>query len=254
MSRTISSPVVVVTGAARGIGAATVTELVRRGARVLAADADPTVERVAADAPGNVIARKVDVRDGAAVKTVIDEAVTQFGRLDAVFNNAGIFGVSAPVSDYPDDIFQRVLEVNLWGVYFGMKHAIPHLRESGGGAIVNTASTGALAAAPNNGPYVASKHAVLGLTRAAALELAKEEIRVIALCPGATDTPMLKEVIEGWSAKAPEEVQAVMETITPTGRMGRPEEIAQVAAWLLLEAPAYLTGAPIPVDGALTAQ
>ena len=249
-----AGPVVVVTGAANGIGAATVVELVRRGARVLAADLDERVEEIAANAGGDVLAHRVDVRDPASVEHMIETAVQRYGRLDALHNNAGILGDSAAVTDYPDDVFQRVFDVNVRGVFLGMKYAIPKLREAGGGAIVNTASTGALIAAPMQAPYVASKHAVLGLTRSAALELATDHIRVIALCPGATDTPMLAEVIEGWGAEGPEAEQAIMETVTPTGRMGRPEEMAQVAAWLLLEAPEYLTGVPIPVDGAQTAR
>lgn len=249
-----AGPVVVVTGAANGIGAATIAELGRRGARVLAADLDDRVLEVAASLGDDVVSHVVDVRDASAVEAMIATAVDRFGRLDALFNNAGILGATAPVTDYPDDVFERVFEVNVRGVYLGMKYAIPALRASGGGVIVNTASTGALVAAPEQAPYVASKHAVLGLTRSVALELAREGIRVNALCPGATDTPMLAEVIEGWNADSPDAIQAVMETVTPTGRMGRPDEIARVATWLLLEAPEYLTGTPIAVDGAQTAR
>ena len=249
-----SGPVVVVTGAANGIGEATVVDLVRRGARVLAADLDPRVEEVAASSGGDVTARVVDVRDGDAVQGMIAAAVDTFGAVNGLFNNAGILGTTAPLTAYPDDVFQRVFDVNVRGVYLGMKHVIPVLRSAGGGVIVNTASTGALVAAPEQAPYVASKHAVLGLTRSAALELARERIRVNALCPGATDTPMLAEVVEGWDASDPQAIQAILDSVTPTGRMGRPEEIAQVAAWLLLEAPEYLTGVPIAVDGAQTAR
>jgi NAD(P)-dependent dehydrogenase (short-subunit alcohol dehydrogenase family) len=221
---------------------------------VVAVDLDARVEEVAAAAGGEVVARVADVTVAADWKAVIAETVQRFGALEGLFNNAGILGATAAVTDYPDDVFQRVFDVNVRGVFYGMKYAIPALRAAGGGAIVNTASTGALIAAPEQAPYVASKHAVLGLTRSAALELAKDGIRVNALCPGATDTPMLAEVIEGWAVSGPDAVQAVLDAVTPMGRMGRPQEIAEVAAWLLLDAPEYLTGTPIAVDGAQTAR
>jgi NAD(P)-dependent dehydrogenase (short-subunit alcohol dehydrogenase family) len=248
---TTGGPAVIVTGAAAGIGAATVAELARRGARVLAADVD---ERVHALAGAGVETCVTDVSDDASVRAMIALAVERFGGLDAIHNNAGILGETAPVTDYPEAVFERVFAINVRGVFLGMKHAIPALRAAATGRILNTASTGALVAAPGQAPYVASKHAVLGLTRSAALELAGEGIAVNALCPGATDTPMLAEVIEGWEASDPTAVQAIIDSVTPTGRLGRPEEIARVAAWLLLDAPAYLTGVPIPVDGAQTAR
>lgn len=246
--------VVVVTGAANGIGAATVRELAARGASVLAADIDAKVDEVVSATAGDLVAHRVDVTDDRQVQGMIAAAEERFGGIDAIFNNAGILGATAPITDYPDDVFTRVLDVNVRGVYHGMKHAIPALRARGGGVILNTASTGALVAAPQQAPYIASKHAVLGLTRSVALELAREGIRVNALCPGATDTSMLAEVIEGWEASDPKDVEAVLDSVTPTGRMGRAQEMARVAAWLLLEAPEYLTGTPIAVDGAQTAR
>jgi NAD(P)-dependent dehydrogenase (short-subunit alcohol dehydrogenase family) len=249
-----SAPAVIVTGAANGIGAASVLELARRGARVLAIDLDPRVHQLSTASAGEVVPHIADVTDGEAVAAAVASAVDQFGALNAIFNNAGILGATAPITDYPDELFERVFAVNVRGVYHGMKHAIPALRAAGGGVILNTASTGALVAAPAQAPYVASKHAVLGLTRSVALELAAEGISVNALCPGATDTPMLAEVIEGWDVSGADAVRSVLESVTPTGRMGRPEEIAEVAVWLLLDAPEYLTGTPIAVDGAQTAR
>jgi NAD(P)-dependent dehydrogenase (short-subunit alcohol dehydrogenase family) len=240
---------VIVTGAGGGVGAAAVHELARRGARVLAVDIDSRVDEVAKDADGEVVAYHADVTDAAAVEELVRLAVNRFGELNAIFNNAGILGPLAPVTDYPDELFERVMAVNVRGVYLGMKYAIPALRAAGGGAIVNTASTGALIAVGGLSAYIASKHAVLGMTRSVALELAKEPITVNALCPGPMDTPMVADRVEELRREDPS-----MESISPSGRLGRPEEIASVAAWLLLDAPKYLTGVPVTVDGALTAR
>jgi NAD(P)-dependent dehydrogenase (short-subunit alcohol dehydrogenase family) len=251
---TSAAPAVIVTGAANGIGAATVAELSRRGARVLAVDLDPRVSQIAQEAGDHVVAHLADVTSADAVQGFVAAAQSHFGAIDALFNNAGILGATAPITDYPEDVFDRVFDVNVRGAYLAMKYVIPTMRAAGHGAIVNTASTGALVAAPEQSAYVASKHAVLGLTRSVALELAPHHITVNALCPGPTDTPMLAEVISGWPANDAAAIQAALEAVTPTARMGRPEEMARVAAWLLLEAPEYLTGVPITVDGAQTAR
>jgi NAD(P)-dependent dehydrogenase (short-subunit alcohol dehydrogenase family) len=242
---------VIVTGAASGIGAATVRELARRGARILAVDIELPEDRFADVASGEVVTHEADVSDSDTVQGMIAKAVERFGGLGAIFNNAGIFGARVYVTEYPDDVFERVFAVNVRGVFLGMKHAIPALRAGGGGAILNTASTGALIGAPGASAYVAAKHAVLGLTRSAALELASEGIAVNALCPGPTDTPMIAGFVE--EARRDPNPQDRIEAAGAIGRLGRPEEIGQVAAWLLLEAPEYLTGVPVTVDGGLTA-
>ncbi len=239
----------VVTGAAGGIGAATVGVLVQRGARVLAVDldADGLAEFSAGLGP-SVVAHRADVADAAAM---IATAVREFGRLDGLFNNAGIVGVRAPVVDYPADDFDRVYRTNVRGVFLGMKYGIPAMVASGGGAILNAASTGAMVGASNMAGYISSKHAVLGLTRTAALEVARLGITVNAMAPGTVDTPMVQPFFAGLS---PEEAEKRLLGVTPTGRIAQPAEIAAVATWLLLDRPTYLTGALIPVDGAQTAQ
>ena len=245
----------VVTGAAGGLGAATVAALASRGASVLAVDLDgESLERAvvaAGGSSGEVVGRVVDVTDAAAVERVIQEAVERFGRLDGIFNNAAVEGLIAPITDYPDEELERVLRVNVRSVWLGMKHALPFLLESEG-AILNTASTGGLMGWPQLSAYVASKHAVVGLTRAVALEVAGRGVRVNALCPGPMDTRMIWAIGEAMAPGNREEQRRLLEGTVPLGRLGRPEEVAAFAAWLLLEGPEYLTGAVLPIDGAQT--
>jgi NAD(P)-dependent dehydrogenase (short-subunit alcohol dehydrogenase family) len=246
------SPSVVVTGAAGGIGTATVGALVRRGARVLAVDVDDDgLAGLAAEFESSVVAHRADVGESAEAERMITTAVREFGRLDGLFNNAGIVGVRAPVSDYPDDEFDRVYRANVRGVFLGMKYGVPAMLATGGGAILNAASTGAMVGASNMAAYISSKHAVLGLTRTVALEVAALGITVNAMAPGTVDTPMVQPFFAGLS---PEEARERLLGVTPTGRIARPAEIAAVATWLLLDSPSYLTGALIPIDGAQTAQ
>lgn len=243
-------PVIIVTGAAGGIGAATVAELLDRGARVLASDSSDGV----LDAwSSKAMAMVVDVSSNAEVEGLVATALRTYGRLDGLFNNAGILGASSPVESYPEEVLTQVLDVNVRGVFLGMRAAIPAIKASGGGSIVNNASTGGMVGAANQAPYVASKHAVVGLTRSVALEVAPYAIAVNALAPGPTDTQMMREVVAGWNAAGQDPAGSLLR-VTPMGRMASAEEIANVAAWLLMEAPPYLTGAVIPVDGAQTAQ
>ena len=193
-----------------------------------------------------------DVTDAAAVEGFVRAAVERFGRLDAIFNNAAIEGRIAPITEYPDEEFERVMRVNVRSVWLGMKHALPVLAEAGGGSIVNTASTGGLMGWPEISPYVGSKHAVVGLTRAVALETVGRGIRVNCLCPGPMDTRMIWSIGEAIAPGDRVEQQRMLEATIPLGRLGRPEEVASLATYLLLDCPEYLTGAVLPVDGAQT--
>lgn len=246
---------VIVTGAAGGLGVATVRALVARGARVLAVDLDREgLDRCVAEATGagEAVPHVADVTDEAAVAGLVAAAVARFGRLDALFNNAAIEGPIAEVQEISLDDYERVMRVNVRSVFLGLKHAIPALRASGGAAL-NTASTGGMMGWPGISPYVASKHAVVGLTRAVALENATAGVRVNVLCPGPMDTRMIWSIGEAMAPGDRVEQQRQLEATIPVGRLGRPEEVASFATWLLLDGPAYLTGAVLPVDGAQTA-
>jgi NAD(P)-dependent dehydrogenase (short-subunit alcohol dehydrogenase family) len=244
---------VLVTGAAGGLGAATIAALAARGAGVLAVDLNrDALSRAVRDAGGEVAAHVADVTDAAAVGAAVRAAVDRFGRLDAIFNNAAMLGPTSPVVDYPQEAFERVFRVNVLSVFLGMKHAIPALREAGGGAILNTASTGGMMGWPELSGYVGAKHAVIGLTRAVALELAGSGIRANAICPGPMDTQMIWEVAQAMAPGDVDEQRRQIEATIPVGRIGRPEEVAAFATWLLLDGPDYLTGAVLPIDGAQT--
>lgn len=244
-------PAVIVTGAAGGLGGATVEALASSGADVLAVDLDVAgLERLGRD---RVVPHAADVSDPAAVEGVVLAAVERFGSLDAIFNNAAVEGLIAPIGEYPVEEFDRVMRINVRSVWLGMKYALPVLERGGGGAILNTASTGGLIGWPEISPYVGSKHAVVGITRAVALETAGKGIRVNCLCPGPMDTRMIWSIGEAMAPGDRAEQQRLLEATIPLGRLGRPEEVAALATFLLLDCPEYLTGAVLPVDGAQTA-
>ena len=245
--------VAIVTGAAGGIGRAAALALAARGASVLSVDLDEAgAEQTAAavtEAGGTASAVRADVTDPEAVAGYVAECERRYGGVDAFFNNAGYEGAIAAIPDYPLDEFERTMAVNVRGVFLGLKHVIPAMRRRGGGSIVNVSSQAGLRGVPNLSAYSASKHAVIGLTRGAALEVAPD-IRVNCVCPGPTDTRMMRDiedVVRGQGG----DPSAFVERI-PVGRYGRPEEIAELVAWVLLDAPPFLTGAVLPIDGGMT--
>lgn len=236
----------IVTGGSSGIGRATVIAMVEAGARVIVADIDETGGReTVALAGGDVSACFVqtDVTDPSSVENMVRKTLDRFGQLDFAHNNAGIEFVGSLLGDVPLKEWQKVLDVNLTGVFNCMRAEIPHMIGSGG-SIVNTASGLGLVAIPNHSPYVAAKHGLIGLTRAAAIEYAAKGIRVNCICPGAILTHLLEEVFV-----AEPNLRAAVERSNPAKRLGLPEEIAAAVIWLCSEASAYVNGHPLVIDG-----
>ncbi|MEZ5567952.1 MAG: glucose 1-dehydrogenase [Halioglobus sp.] len=242
----LAGKTILITGAGRGIGAAAASVCAREGARlVLAGTTASSLERVAAElADSDVLVQHVDVADPAAVAAMLERAVQTFGGLDGAFNNAGIDGVLSPTADYPEEVFDRVMAVNVKGVWNCMRYQIPAMLASGGGAIVNCASSLAEVGQYNMSAYCASKAAVLGLTRTAALEYGAQGIRVNALSPGVTETDMMLQQMED-----NEGLRELLLQSEPIGRLARPAEIAEHVAWLLSDRASYTLGANIVVDG-----
>lgn len=243
--------VALVTGAAAGMGLATAWAFAEAGAAVVLADVK--VEAVQAEAEKLIaaghkaLALRCDVSDDAQVAAMVERTVAEFGRLDAAFNNAGVMARIAPTADSTREDWDRVIGVNLQGVWSCMKHELQQMQKQGSGAIVNNASIGALTGNPGIASYIASKHGVVGLTRTAALEYVRHGIRVNAVNPGLIDTQIARDVVNG-----DEQAYTALEQGVPMGRAGRPEEIASVVLWLCSPGASYVVGHALTVDGGVT--
>lgn len=252
MSGRLEGRVALVTGAASGIGRAAARALAREGARLGLADLDATGGEVLAQeiraAGGQARFVPTDVSRAEEVRRLVEAVVGSYGGLDCAFNNAGIEGRLAPLAELSLEDFDRVMDVNLRGVFLCLREEIPHLVARGGGAIVNTASVAGLVGAGGFGAYVASKHAVVGLTRCVALDYAASGIRANAICPGVIQTSMLDRI----GVQVPGATEALAATI-PLGRLGTAEEIGRAVAWLCSDEASYVTGVPFPVDGGYVA-
>ena len=243
--------VVIVTGGSFGIGRATAIAFAEEGAKVVVADwveDNETIDRIK-DLGGEAIFIKCDVSKAADIQNVITQTNAKFSRLDYAFNNAGIEGISGNTVECTEENFDRTIGVNLKGVWLCMKYQIPEMLKQGKGAIVNCASVAGLIGFPTLPAYVATKHAVLGLTKTTALEFVRSGIRVNAVCPGAIKTPMIDRLTG--KKKEAEEQFATME---PIGRMGEPEEVAKAVLWLCSDEASFVTGHSLAVDGGWVAQ
>ncbi len=245
--------VALITGGGGGIGRATSIGFAERGAKVFVVDAD----QAAGEATAGIIRqqgkdaqfRRADVTLSADTAAYVQACLDAYGRIDCFFNNAGIEGKLSPMPDYDEDTFDRVIAVNVKGVYLGMKYVLPVMLKQGSGVIVNTASTAGLFGSPGMLAYVGSKHAVLGMTKVAAIDVARQGIRINAVCPGPVETRMMRSIEAMRSPTDPTAAHTMASAATPDGRYATPEEIANAVLFLSSDLSGHMTGGHVVVDG-----
>src|ERR1700742_2708777 len=252
----LDGKVAVVTGAAGVIGTAAMQLLAERGAHIVAVDRKQQELQTAIrnlPAPARAVAVTADVTSEHEVAEYVRAAVDTFGTIDAFYKNAGIEGDVAPITKYSLESFRRVLDVNVVGVFLGMKHVLPVMLKQNRGSIINTASIAGLIGSPDIAVYTASKHAVIGLTKSAAQECAKTGVRVNCVCPGLIDSRMLSAIIDGRNpGNAPTPNEKIVERI-PARRLGQASEVASIVAFLASDEASYVSGSAYTVDGGRTA-
>lgn len=249
--------VAIVTGGGNGIGRATSLAFAQHGAKVVVVDRDEAGARAVAGAiqqkGGDALAVGADVTRSADVQAYVKAAMDKFGRIDCFHNNAGIEGKLAPLAEYDEALFDQLMGVNVKGVFLGLRHVLPHMIAQKSGAVVNTASIAGLVGSPNMAPYVASKHAVIGLTKAVSGEVAGHGIRVNAVCPGPVDTRMIHSVESQINPGDPAAVGKRYQTAIPLGRYATADEIANTVLFLCSPYASGITGAQYVIDGGRTA-
>ena len=245
--------VALITGGGGGIGRATALGFALRGAKVMVVDADATSGQASADIiaqrGGTVGFVQADVTQSASVQDYVRKTMDAYGRIDCFFNNAGIEGAVCPTQEYDEAVFDRVIAVNLKGVFLGMRHVLPVMIAQGSGAVVNTASVAGLFGGPGMPAYVASKHGVLGLTKVASTDVAGLGVRVNAVCPGPVETRMMRSLESQRNPGDPDSIHAAMSRMIPAGRYALPEEIANTVMFLCSDLSSNTTGTQVVVDG-----
>jgi len=248
-----SGQVALVTGAAGGIGRAVALALGQVGAKVLlvdiAKDAGLQTQSLIANIGGEAMFVQADVSDPEQVQNYVNSAMQTWGRIDIFMNNAAWQGEVHSLVDYPLDVFEKVMNINVRGVFLGLKYVLPIMIQQGKGAVVNTASLGSFLATRKLGPYTASKHAVMGLTKTAALEVARKGIRVNAVCPGPVDTEMLREIEASQATGSTEQLRAQRTASIPDGRYADPAEVANLMIYLASDLSSHITGQGIQING-----
>lgn len=253
--KNLENKVIIITGAAMGLGLAAAKELAARGANLTLVDyneksLDEAKQAINQEYPAvKIITVVADVSQEEAVKNYVNETVKAFSRIDGFYNNAGIEGRQAGMTEYDINIFKKVIDINLMGVYYGMRYVIPVMQKQQYGRIVNVASVGGIRGVLNQVPYVASKHAVSGMTKNAALEYGRNGIITNAIAPGAILTPMVAEAFKQVNPANPKAAETEYAQHNPTKRLGLPHEVAKVVAFLLSEDASYLNGQTIAIDG-----
>lgn len=251
----LENKVILITGAGMGLGLATAIEAAKEGAKLSLIDfnakaLEDVKNSFKKDFPDTeVLTIFADVSKESEVKEFVDKTLKTFGRIDGFYNNAGIEGKQAPLTDYQMDIFKKVIDINLMGVYYGLRYIIPIMQKQNYGRIVNVASVGGIRGVMNQTPYVATKHAVSGITKNAALEYSKFGILTNAIAPGAILTPMVAEAFREINPQDPKKAETEYAQFNPTKRLGLPEEVGKFVVFLLSDDCSYISGQTIAIDG-----
>lgn len=247
--------VIIITGAAMGLGLATAELLAEKNAKLVLVDYNAqALEKAKSDIMSRfpnteLLVVTADVSQESAVKNYVEQTVARFGRIDGFFNNAGIEGKQAPLVEYDLEVFKRVVDINLMGVYYGMRYVIPVMQKQQYGRILNVASVGGIRGVMNQTAYVATKHAVAGMTKNAALEYGRDGILTNAIAPGAILTPMVAEAFKQVNPGDPKAAETDYAQRNPTKRLGLPKDVAEVAAFFLSQANGYVSGQIVAIDG-----
>ncbi len=257
MKLDFTDKIVLITGGAGGFGVDAAKSFAQRGAKIVLVDLSmEALEKAAKEvnlAADRLLLVPADVAQEDNIINYVKQTKEKFGRIDVFFNNAGIEGVVSKLADYPSDVFNKVIDINVKGAYLGMKYVLQVMQEQKAGAIINVSSVAGLAGMPDLSAYVTSKFAIIGMTRSAAVENAPSGIRVNAICPAMVNTRMMRSVEEGMGGENAAQAKAAFEETIPLGRYGEVEEISSLVMFLASEEAAFITGVFLPIDGGFTA-